>query len=322
MKAINKSSSYLHLNFSLAFCLIMDRTFIIIPVYNEVKVLKKVLEHPALRQYQLIIVDDGSIDNPGYELFNFNFYLLRHSVNLGQGAALQSGMDYAQILGAKYVVHFDADGQHDPNEIEYLLQPLISGKTDVVLGTRFKEGRISQGSGMPGGRVWILGCAKFVQYFFTCLKLSDSQNGLRAFSAYAIELIRLRHNRMAHAIEIIHSLSRHNLKIIEMSVTISYTNYSLQKGQRNFNGFAIVLTLLIDRLLSLYNAFYILVCTNLLTLLIYAGFKHKCFLVAAAITTLLLVIFIILQRLRNKRTAFTEEVRTETIRKALYFKST
>src|ERR1035437_3013525 len=97
--------------------------FIIIPVYNESKVINKLLQQQEFKNYQVILVDDGSTDNLSMKEIQIPFYFLQHSKNLGQGAALQTGMDLARSLNADIIVHFDADGQHEPTDIKSLIEP-------------------------------------------------------------------------------------------------------------------------------------------------------------------------------------------------------
>ena len=219
--------------------------YIIIPVYNEAKVIDALSNLKKFPHYKVVIVDDASIDNPDFKKFSFPFTLITHSINLGQGAALQTGMEYALSKNADVVVHFDADGQHDYNEIENIICPIKMGFSDVVIGSRFlnyKKNNLSLK--IPFVKFIVLKIARYVQYVFTGKLLSDSQNGFRAFSNEATSLVRISENRMAHAIEIIQLIKKNKLSLIEVPVIISYSEYSIQKGQKIVNGLFIIFCLL------------------------------------------------------------------------------
>ena len=111
--------------------------FVIIPAFNEREVILATLESLIPKGYSIVVVDDGSIDGTAALVANLPVYLLRHTINFGQGAALQTGMTFALKEGAEFIVHFDADGQHRIEDIETLLGPLRTGEADVVLGSRF-----------------------------------------------------------------------------------------------------------------------------------------------------------------------------------------
>ena len=117
------------------------KVFVIVPAYNESDEIARVLHSLLLLNYQVILVDDGSTDNTAQIASAFPVLLIRHGINLGQGAALETGMEAARIMGADYVVHFDADGQHDPADIAKLLAPLQIDETDLVFGSRFLESK-------------------------------------------------------------------------------------------------------------------------------------------------------------------------------------
>lgn len=218
--------------------------FVIIPAYNEEQVIEKVLRELLPLHYSLVVVDDGSVMDLRQLLKVLPVYVLRHNVNLGQGAALQTGIQFALTKKAKYIVTFDADGQHQPSDIEKLLAPLESNEADISLGSRF----IINNSGIPAGKRILLKMARFFNYLFTGLLLTDAHNGLRAMTGAAAGLIRLRQSGMAHATEIIAEIRKNKLRYKEVPVTIHYTDYSRKKGQSVWGSFRIFFDILLNKI--------------------------------------------------------------------------
>src|SRR4051812_20721257 len=116
---------------------VRSRVFVVIPAYNEGRVLASTIRSLIPYGYSIVVVDDGSTDGTGEMIKGLPVHYLRHPVNLGQGAALQTGMDYALAQAAEYVVHFDADGQHPADGIPSMLEPILRGDCDVAVGSRF-----------------------------------------------------------------------------------------------------------------------------------------------------------------------------------------
>ncbi len=218
----------------------------VIPSYNEGAALKDVVASVLACGYDVVVVDDGSAVPAARLLDGLKCHCLRHALNLGQGAALQTGMDFARRHGADAVVHFDADGQHDVADIPRFLTELKGG-ADVVLGSRFL--RAEDEAAVPAGRRLLLRLARLVNGVFTGLWLTDAHNGFRALNRKALEAIDLRENRMAHATEILSQIRRHGLAVKEIPVTIRYSDYSRAKGQRWMNSLDILLDLLLDKLM-------------------------------------------------------------------------
>ena len=222
------------------------RTFVVIPSYNEGAALKDVVASVLACGYDVVVVDDGSAVPAARQLDGLKCHCLRHSLNLGQGAALQTGMAFAKRHGADAVVHFDADGQHDVADIPRFLTELEKG-ADVVLGSRFL--RADDEVAVPKGRRMMLRLARVINGLFTGLWLTDAHNGFRALNRKALDVIDLRENRMAHATEILSQIRHHGLAYKEIPVTVRYTDYSRAKGQRWMNSLDILLDLLLDKLM-------------------------------------------------------------------------
>jgi glycosyltransferase involved in cell wall biosynthesis len=217
--------------------------YLTIPAYNEGAVIRETLQPVLDAGYSAVVVDDGSRDDTWQQLAGLRLHRLRHPFNLGQGAALQTAVSYALLQGAEYIVHFDADGQHDPQGIDDLLAPLLAGDGDVVLGSRFL--RRKDWLAVPRGRRVLLKMAVVVNGLLTGLWLSDAHNGARAFTREAAAQVMLRENGFAHATEILQQIRRQGLRYIERPTRIRYTDYSQFKGQKASNAVNILIDLLI-----------------------------------------------------------------------------
>jgi glycosyltransferase involved in cell wall biosynthesis len=209
-------------------------TWVVVPAYNEEKAIGAVLSKLVKYPYDIVVVDDGSADNTAKIAESFPVTVLRHVCNLGQGAAIQTGISYVlRFADTRYVVTFDSDGQHNPDNIERLLEPLKAGTHDVALGSRFlKEG---DAQNIRFTKQLFLKLAVAFTRMSTGLDLTDTHNGLRAFTAEAAAKLHIVQNRMAHASEILSQIAALGLRVCEIPVTISYTDYSLSKGQSMLN---------------------------------------------------------------------------------------
>jgi polyprenyl-phospho-N-acetylgalactosaminyl synthase len=213
------------------------KTYIIIPAYNEFAKLSEVLESVLALNYPVILVNDGSTDDTPSLAARFPVFLINHAWNLGQGAALETGMEAARRLDADFVIHFDADGQHDPADIEALLVPLKNGEADIVFGSRFLG---KNATGLSGFRKLLLKAARWFNYLTTGILLTDAHNGMRALNKKALHAIHFHQPGMAHASEILSEVRKNSLRYLELPVHISYTAYSKRKGQTIFNSINIL----------------------------------------------------------------------------------
>lgn len=197
--------------------------------------------------YSVVVADDGSRDSTWRQLAGIGVHRLQHPFNLGQGAALQTAVSYALREGAQYVVHFDADGQHSIDDIPGLLAPVIAGRADVALGSRFLRREDLQA--VPFSRRVLLKGAVLVNWLLTGLWLTDAHNGARAMSRKAAQAIRLCENGFAHATEILQQIKAHRLRYVERPTRIRYTEYSLHKGQRFWHAFDVFVDLMLKRII-------------------------------------------------------------------------
>lgn len=221
-------------------------TWVVIAAYNEETSISSVLTSLKAQLSNVVVVDDGSTDQTCEAARNAGAFVVRHPINRGQGAALQSGIKYALERGADAIVTFDADGQHRPEDAVRLSEALKEGACDVALGTRFLDER----SDIPFFRRLVLGLAVAFTRASSGLRVTDTHNGLRAFSRSAAEKLDLRMDRMAHASEILDQIRAHKLRFVEVSVQVRYTQYSMKKGQSSFAAGRVLLEYLIGRILG------------------------------------------------------------------------
>ncbi|MFA5946964.1 MAG: glycosyltransferase family 2 protein [Patescibacteria group bacterium] len=195
-----------------------------------------------------VVVDDGSRDKTGEVASKAGAHVLTHILNRGQGASLQTGMDYAlNVLGAEAIVHFDADGQMRGGEIPLMLEPIMKGEADVVLGSRFL-GR--EAENMPGLRRAMILLGVLFTRGLSGIKVTDTHNGFRAFSRNAGLSVRISLDRMAHASEILDIIVNKRLKYVERPVTIRYSEETLQKGQSTLKAMATATDILKKKLVG------------------------------------------------------------------------
>ncbi len=219
--------------------------FVIVPTFNEERVILATLDSLLEYDYTIVVVDDGSKDHTWDILADYPVIALRHQVNLGQGAAIQTGVTFALNQGAKIIVHFDADGQHCAEDILSLVDPIENREADVVLGSRFL--RKADAHAVPLLKRVILRGAVLVNGLLTGLWLTDAHNGMRAFSAAAARQIKLRENGYAHATEIIAEIGRLKLRCVEQPTHVTYSSYAILKGQSPWNSINILIDLLLRK---------------------------------------------------------------------------
>lgn len=208
-------------------------TWLVVPLYNEGSVVGEVITE-ALKVFpNIVCVDDGSSDGSGAAALKAGAVVLTHPINLGQGAALQTGISYVlkHEPDARFLVTFDSDGQHRTEDVQRMIRKLDADALDVVLGSRF----LDAGTNMSALKRVVLKCAVRFENLTSGLKLTDAHNGLRAFSRSGAEKIQITQNRMAHASEITNQIARNHLRYAEEPVHIRYTDYSKAKGQSVWN---------------------------------------------------------------------------------------
>jgi Glycosyltransferases involved in cell wall biogenesis len=220
----------------------MVKTYIIVPVYNEsAEILNLLLDDLIKMPYEVIVVDDGS-SIPVKSIVKLPITIITHRINLGQGAAIQTGFAYAIMQNADYVITIDADGQHISSEISLILQPLMNDEADVIFGSRFLEGSYHNASARKRIAFRI---ASWVNKVFIHMPITDTHNGFRGFNKKAVSKINLTENRMSHATELLVQVKKSGLRFKEMPVSVQYTDYSRKKGQKGLDSIRIFLDLLL-----------------------------------------------------------------------------
>jgi len=202
--------------------------WIVIPAYNEAKIIQTVIQEiKAAGYHNIIVVDDGSQDNTYEQARSTGVITLRHQLNRGKGAATKTGIEAVKKLGAHIIVTMDGDGQHNPEDIARLIQPINEHHCDVVLGTRLKNPR-----GMPWYKILANKIGNLVTWYFYGLYVSDSQSGFRAYSRPAVNLINTKTDRYEYDSEVIREIYIYKLKYTEVPIEVRYTEYSMGKIQK------------------------------------------------------------------------------------------
>jgi len=213
---------------------------ILVPAHNEAKTIENVVKQLLFVGDKVVVIDDGSTDDTALLAGNAGATVLRHTLNRGQGAALETGHTYARQSNADFVVHFDADGQFDFRDIPRALASMKEKNVDIILGSRFlgKEQKIPWLK-----RAVILPFARNIDRLFGSVSLSDAHNGFRVMNQRALNFIQLTQDRMAHATEIPQLIRRYNLRYAELPISVSYHEF----GQGPIGGFRIVRDLLVGK---------------------------------------------------------------------------
>lgn len=215
-------------------------TWLIVPCYNEGQVIREVLSDALQTFPNIVAVNDGSADNSAAEIHAAGAHLVNHPVNLGQGAAIQTGVEYARMQpGAQYFVTFDADGQHQVKDVKRMIERLRTEPIDIVVGTRFGRPR-SADDQVPLIKRIVLKTVVFLSPRTRRLGLTDAHNGLRAFNQKVAQELNLRMNGMSHASEFVHTMDEKKWRTAEEPVDVLYTEYSMSKGQSLINGINIL----------------------------------------------------------------------------------
>ncbi|MEP7194583.1 MAG: glycosyltransferase family 2 protein [Actinomycetota bacterium] len=220
----------------------MDDTWVIIPLYNEEDVIASVILDVLPEFPQVVCVDDGSTDGSAAAAAAAGARVVRHPFNLGQGAALQTGFQFALAdPEMRYVVTFDADGQHQIADAVGMVGRLRAGEAEVIFGSRFLDDRTKANF----AKKMVLRAAVGYTNMTTDTRLTDAHNGLRAISRRVVAQLDITQNRMAHASELVAQIGASKATYVEHPVHILYTDYSKAKGQSLWNSINILADLML-----------------------------------------------------------------------------
>ncbi len=216
----------------------MNKVWVVIPAHNEEKNIGRVIEKIRKGSKNVVVVDDGSKDKTALIAEKAGIVVLRHIVNLGKGAALKTGCEYAIKKGAEKIVVLDADGQHDPNEIPNFIKAL--NKADIVFGYR----RLNKN--MP----FVLRYGNWFIFFITKLlfglKIVDTQCGYRAFKSKVYNKIKWDAQDYSMESEMVANTGKARLRYGQIPIETIYSDK--YKGTTVIDGFKIVLNMIWWRL--------------------------------------------------------------------------
>lgn len=216
--------------------------WLVVPLFNEGPVVGDVIRDALGTFPKIVCVDDGSSDDSAETARKAGAVVVSHPINLGQGAALQTGLSYAlQDRAANYFVTFDSDGQHQVSDAAAMVERLrAEPDVDIILGSRFLDDEVEAGA----LKRLVLKMAVRFERFSTKLDVTDTHNGLRALNRHAASTIRIHQNRMAHGSEFLREIATHELSYREHPVHVLYTDYSRAKGQSLWNSVNILFDLM------------------------------------------------------------------------------
>ena len=217
-----------------------DDSWLVVPLYNEATVIGQVIDDAKGTFANIVCVDDGSSDGSATIARKHGARVIEHPFNLGQGAALQTGMEFVRRqTNARYIVTFDADGQHSVADAAAMVDRARADDLAIIFGSRFLDDATQVG----WSKKLVLKTAAAVTKQRTGLDLTDAHNGLRLLRRDALQQVVLRQDGMAHASEIVSQLACTGLPWAEMPVHIAYTDYSKAKGQSLLNSVNILVDL-------------------------------------------------------------------------------
>jgi glycosyltransferase involved in cell wall biosynthesis len=223
-----------------------EDVWLIVPLYNEAAVISDVVREARAVFPNIVCVDDGSHDASADLAERAGATVVRHPLNLGQGAALQTGFEFALgDPGMRYVVTFDADGQHQVHDVEVMVRRIRRGDVRAVFGSRFLDERTEAST----SKRLVLRAAVAYTNATTGTRLTDAHNGLRVLQRDVVERLDITQNRMAHASEIVAQIGSMRfagakVAYAEEPVHILYTDYSKAKGQSLWNAVNILAELI------------------------------------------------------------------------------
>jgi glycosyltransferase involved in cell wall biosynthesis len=206
----------------------MKKIFIVIPSRNEKGRVEQVVKGVKNEGFEhIIVVDDGSTDGSGLLAEKEGATVLRHQINLGAGAATQTGIHFALKKGADVIVTIDADMQHFPEDIHHLVSEMEENNCDLVIGSRF----LKKNNTIPQDRRLINFLANIFSGIITGLFVSDSQSGMKAISSTFASKIHFTFDGYEFCTEILKIAHQNKAKYSEVPISVVYDKQLLNKGQ-------------------------------------------------------------------------------------------
>lgn len=217
-----------------------------IPAHNEEKTIARVILEAQEHADIVLVCDDGSSDLTFKIAEKLGAVVVKHRYNMGYGAAIRSLFENARKLGAGVLVTLDADGQHAAVEIQQILQPILEGKADVAIGSRFLDG---SEEGSSNGLPWYrqIGIKLITKLTASAIKydVSDAQNGFRAYNVTAMEKLDLNENGMGVSVEILVKAKEQGLRLVEVPINCKYHGVEETSSQNLIGHGASVLSSLV-----------------------------------------------------------------------------
>lgn len=218
-----------------------DDTLILVSAHNEEEnILSTINGLKKLFKY-ILVVDDGSTDNTQSVREREECFYIKHLFNAGQGAAIQTGLDFfCKRPEFKYVITFDGDGQHQAEDALQMREKIEINNSDMIIGSRFllNESMIE----IPKSKKLALKIARIIENAITGMNNTDAHVGLRILNRKAAGTIKIKNFGMSHSTDIILQLKREDCKIEEMPVNIKYNTY----GQSPLNGITVLIDLALN----------------------------------------------------------------------------
>lgn len=194
------------------------KTVAIIPAYNEEFFIGSVVLIASQFVDEIIVIDDGSTDLTSFVAEAAGACVIHHEINRGYGAAIDTALSQVRTTNADAVVLLDGDGQHDPSQIPILLEPILTGRADMVVGSRYLENRRK----VPRDRILAHRMITTVTNIGSGLRISDSQSGFRAFSRRAIDDANISRQGMSAASEFQFIAHHYGWRVEEVPVDMLY----------------------------------------------------------------------------------------------------
>lgn len=225
-----------------------SRVIVIIPTYNEGVRILNVVKQVKLQGYEnIIVVNDNSEDNSEKQLRHENVIVLHHVMNRGAGAATETGLAYCrEFLDYDTVITIDADMQHDPADMDLLLEAHLHYKADVSIGNRF----LDKSNEIPRNTLFFNAIANLTTSIICMTHVRDSQSGFKALSRHAVKVLELKQDRYAFCSEILIKAHQEKLKVIDVPIKVYYPEELKHKGQNLYHGIKTFFNLLYNVLIK------------------------------------------------------------------------